>query len=337
MLAAILEAVFELLARVSLVYSVVTAIRNIIFGDALNKDLVTAEERIAVGYSLWTDTSVGFYALKAAIDALTPVTLPTSPPPGYGVDEDSIAAAVWGYSSPFVHSYPASYMFSSMFEFASRSSGATLLPSNSNPLFLVSGWRSALDGPEYENPWPTVNLTSVLADDTVTSWLEREEPLWTWIPWNDGGYVGATDYTHNNGPTAVCRFNDADFEQVKRDLNLLPSFNAPVYPGVSGITTGTPVAIADSVDVPGPLHGVIVVITGVPPKQGYFSFGSLISWRNVGAISFVSDTGSAEYAQTLGFSAGMYLPKTMVLAASAVVRTTGGVTGTLTPFTINSA
>jgi len=115
-----------------------------------------------------------------------------------------------------------------------------------------------------------------------------------------------------------------------------PIATPPVWPGLAKATLGTPVALATGVTIAEAMDGVIVNIASAPTKQGYFTFDDVRSWRNIGAVSFYSDTGAQEYPQGLGFESALYCPKVMVRAAGVKVRCASGVTGTVTPWTINA-
>lgn len=110
----------------------------------------------------------------------------------------------------------------------------------------------------------------------------------------------------------------------------------PIWPGLARVTVGTGVPIATGFNVPGPLDGVIVNITGVPPNTGQYSFNGSPSWTHIGALAFVTDNGQKEFAQSFGFESAIITPKTMVQAASAVGRAKQGLAGTVYPWTIHS-
>jgi hypothetical protein len=114
-----------------------------------------------------------------------------------------------------------------------------------------------------------------------------------------------------------------------------PIATPPVWPGLAKATLGTPVSLATGVTITEAMDGVIVTVTGAPTKQGYFTFDDARSWRNIGALSFYTDTGAQEYPQSLGFESAIYCPKVMLRAAGVKVRCASGVTGTVTPWTIS--
>jgi hypothetical protein len=97
---------------------------------------------------------------------------------------------------------------------------------------------------------------------------------------------------------------------------------------------GTPVDISLTFTIDGPLAGVIVALTAYPTLKGHYDYDDYIQALKIGALTFVSDNGDAEYVQALGFMNEVYVPKNMTQAASCKFRTVSGVTGTVTPFTI---
>jgi hypothetical protein len=82
------------------------------------------------------------------------------------------------------------------------------------------------------------------------------------------------------------------------------------------------------------MDGVVVQLTGVPTDKAFFSYGTLVSFRNIGQIVFLNDDGYAESVQTLGLTHAFYVPRTMKKAAEVRWRVVGGVTGTIRPFSV---
>src|SRR6185295_18764770 len=99
-------------------------------------------------------------------------------------------------------------------------------------------------------------------------------------------------------------------------------------------TIGTPHALADQLTITAPMDGVSIVIDSTPARLSFWQFDDLRSYRNVGALSFFTDDLDQEPAQSIAFDEGVYTPKHMVRAAGVKIRLTGGVTGTIYPWTI---
>lgn len=111
---------------------------------------------------------------------------------------------------------------------------------------------------------------------------------------------------------------------------------APVWPGLANVNLGVPVSISESFTVTGPCDGVIIDISSVPTKLGYYWYDTQRSYRNLGSLSFYDDQGHQEYAITLGFTTAVYCPKTMRSAAGCRIRMAAQVVGTVTPWTVKT-
>lgn len=179
-----------------------------------------------------------------------------------------------------------------------------------------------------------LDLTTILASDaTAYDWASRVYPDAGFFLSNQG-FPAIAD----PGANTVFWYIDLDqmrWLQLKQVLGLTPAaILPPIWPGVAGVTLGSSVALAPGVTVTGPLSGVLIALTSVPADKAFFTFDGTLSYRNLGALTFTSDNGDNELPQPLGFTSALYLPKTMQSAAAVIVRTTGGVVGTITPFTI---
>jgi hypothetical protein len=298
----------------------------------------------------------GLFAIKTAVDTLTtnlaadtasilaaigtpqqtgsPVTLPTTPPSGYGsVDAVTIAAAVW-----------AQVGATSGHEMGDLQEDAASFPSNfelwNNQVQFnqYAGWT-----PVWSSLWseqityggvvPVLDWTTVLATDlTPVDWLNRVAGF-TIVSDFGGGCPGATD-TFGNVIYAPWLNTPTFLELRDKQLGLGKLRVAPVWPGLANVTLGTPVALATGVTITAAMDGVLIDITSAPAKQGFFTFDTAISYRNIGAIAFFSDDNQEEFPQLLGFTQAVYCPKTMEHAAGVVLRTSADVTGTITPFTL---
>lgn len=123
----------------------------------------------------------------------------------------------------------------------------------------------------------------------------------------------------------------ADLATIKAGLGS-ETFHPPVWPGLAHVTMGAPVALGSSLVIPGPMHGIRVEITGTDPGTGFYDYDVDRCWRNIGAVSFVSDVGDHEHWQPLGFSRCVYVPQTMTYAASCKLHLGRGPVGTITPW-----
>jgi hypothetical protein len=107
---------------------------------------------------------------------------------------------------------------------------------------------------------------------------------------------------------------------------------APVWPGVGDATLGTPAALTAQLVLDGPMHGVLVNVTVPPTHSGRISLGGQIFDYKSGEIAFVSDNGFIEPWQYIGWRQGLYTPKRMSQASSALFRILSGCEGTARTF-----
>ena len=94
---------------------------------------------------------------------------------------------------------------------------------------------------------------------------------------------------------------------------------------------GTSMAISPGMTIPGPLHGLIVAITGVPTGANFFSFDGDLSYRNLGQVTLQDDNGQLEQATSLRFTRALYCPHPITVAATARLRSSYAATGTAPP------
>lgn len=300
-----------------------------VFGlEPLQAQLATFQATTAL------DVTAILAAIAAAQQTGSPVTLPTTPPTGYGFDPVGDTASIWGFIDSQT-SQPTITLVSVAYSEATAREGQTSIDQRRSPYFDVFQEGIANYDQGYPSWYPPKFDTSALSrSDTVLSILAASNPTITFTLMPDAQhyrYVGL-------GPTnvtVICRVDDAWLAALKDSvLGPLTSIGAPIWPGLTGVTLLTPVAIATTLTITEVCSGCIVTILGVPTKQGQFLLGDLVSWRNAGALAFVDDNGEAEYPQNLGFEDAVYLPKSMVSASAIVLRASPGVTGTVTPFTI---
>jgi len=109
----------------------------------------------------------------------------------------------------------------------------------------------------------------------------------------------------------------------------------PTWPGLDGVTLGSPVPITGDMTVAGPLDGVVWAITAYPTASPKYSIGGHDSWRNLGIASFTTDHGDVERFQTVSFDAGVLTPQAIITPAACVLHWVAGVEGTVTPWTVD--
>lgn len=263
----------------------------------------------------------------------SPVTLPTTPPAGYGGPSSStIASDVWAYKR--LAGVQDTYSFVT-------AAGGLPTFMNEAGLYMPSadaqywGWFGPWDEPFGNQPRAatvhTINASTILpTDSTMLSWLQRVYPSDGWF--DAGGGLPAMNDTGGSGEW-VCTMSPLEFIYHKSGFGGGSSVVVPpVWPGLANVTLGTSQPLADGLVIVGPLSGVILTITGVPPATPFYGFGTRLSYKWLGGITFVDDNGQAEEAQPLGFDNLIITPRKMAQAASAVLRLKSGTTGTIQPF-----
>jgi hypothetical protein len=98
---------------------------------------------------------------------------------------------------------------------------------------------------------------------------------------------------------------------------------------------GTPVALTSALDVDTPMDGVLIALSSVPPGKPTYLLGSALGTAHIGQVTFISDNGDLEYPQNLSFANEVYCPLAMTHAAGVRLRCVPGVSGTVTPWTLN--
>lgn len=137
-----------------------------------------------------------------------------------------------------------------------------------------------------------------------------------------------------NGPTILDILNDLkDLLQPSSAPLLVP----PIWPGETGIEWGEPIAIESNLPVPGPMHGVVVHVTGCQGGTRYFDYDGVKAWSHLGALAFQTDHGDLEPFQPLGYEHGIYCPRVMRSAMACRLYRSRNVRGTVTPWKIKPA
>lgn len=263
-----------------------------------------------------------------------PVTLPSRPPAGYGGPAPSdVATAVWDFASPTYGQQMIQVQDESFRVHQNMSATYAAFPTDFRKpgWWVAANWLSALP-PSDSSFLPTVDYTTILPTDaTPSDWLNRVYPGLFFTAGQDGR-------PFTSDPTAdafwFLELPQWEFDALKTQLQPLAVAGAPVWPGLAKVHLGAPVAFAGTFTVAGPMHGIIVDITSVAPRFGLFNYGGMPSYRNIGSFTFTDDRGEAEHYTALGFIHGVYAPRTMVEAASALFRADPSVVGTVTPWTI---
>jgi hypothetical protein len=317
-------------------YAINTAVQEILaievdptFGPQATRN--TIDTNAALATIQYNDLVARITAVQQGTD---PVILPTIPPAGYGGggSADDIAATVWNDARWFGGD-AAFTELESAGSLAENIDNYSLLPMEFSPWFLFSGrWSSpGLSGPSPTTPDP--DAANIVPGDTLLSWLLREAPAFSWVLGAQGAdTVSAPDL--NGVGYWIAKLTATEFTILTSAHSVIPTFTAPVWPGIANVTLGTPVALSVALTVAEPMDGVLVELTSVPTPRGYYSYDGLKAYQQIGALTFISDDSDAEYIQSLGFTSAVYCPKLMTRAAAVKVRTAPGVVGTITPWVV---
>lgn len=353
----------QLLQLLVRVYSIVSNVLNIVTGiqsaqsaqstaiqaDAIKAD--TEEIKLKINDSTFglaqintnvlaiiTDLTADFDALSAQITALqgtvdAGVTV-TTVTTGAG---DQVAAQVWDWPIPTEGTVAQVCLANAHYYALYRSNYQNPIQVDELGLsyyYLTGNWNvPAQADPDPDAPLPLDFTQIISSDNTVLDFVNRIYPG-TFVTLGNG--LPAIPDPGSNTYFWVVNIPDDQFLVLKEaalGAGVTPAA-APIWPGLDGVTLGTPVDISLTFTVDGPLAGVLVALTAVPTLKGHYDYDGLDQSLKIGALTFVSDNGDAEYVQALGFTTEVYVPKNMSFAASCKVRTVSGVTGTVTPFTI---
>lgn len=271
---------------------------------------------------------------------LQPVTLPDTPPVGYG---GASAFDVWGY-------FQAPILETCLQQIQNAgAAGRQILMNNTGLPTLDSPWFTMQTGTSqtawqftYNRPRFHPNLVTS-GQDAVTA-LQSQNTGWTvfYQTGNPLDYVQLFHPGQNPGELYQFVIPGAMWNAFLVDIGVAPPTStptAPVWPGLAKVIMGATVNItpADSgLTVPGPMQGVITTISSVPSPIGYYSFDGDRSYVHLGGIAFQGDDGQDEEAQPMTFGAQIICPRAMATAAAAKVRVKSGTTGTITPWTVAS-
>lgn len=280
------------------------------------------------------DTASLLVAISDLTDGTTPVSLPVSPPTGYGASSLSdIADAVWSYSifplGGGARYYLAAagnyggYQKFQLFEGADNTYFYPLMPDVFWP-FGVSA------------DYPRFDPSDILVSETLLTCMARQNPAFScaWWTYTDGA-VKLTGPGGSDVEDWITTLDETRFQFIKSLIFPINSIEiAPNWPGLAKVTLGTPVAITPGLTITTPMDGVIVTITSVTANKPSLAYGSELAYKFIGGLSFVSDNGQVEPFQQLAFTNALYCPREMTRAASVVLRADASVVGTVTPWVI---
>jgi len=343
----ILSAVLEVLGLTSAAITVLNFIKNEVPNFAREHTQYGIESQVNTIAVDLADGSYGLNALlvtmgtykddiltavAAAQQATNPVILPTVPPTGYGGGSGATAADVWAYPSAIGAGTANDRLDNASITAAAMGNAQIVLPLGGNPNYGIAGTWWDIYGPNSFTGNPYFPYGNIRSTDSLGAFLERESGYTGWAFGGNGYWSvsqgGGTTFRY------VCLISQTAFYAIQADLF---AFNpvvivAPVWPGIASVTLGTPVTLTAATTVTGPLHGVIVSLSAVPPGKPTYTLGAKVATAHIGQVAFEDDNGEMEYPQNLSFAAQVYCPQSMVQASFAVLRCVPGVVGTVTPW-----
>lgn len=292
---------------------------------------------------------------KQAIST-TPVLLPSPAPPEYHAYTPT---EIWAGANSVYDPYmgPLSFVRDDLLIEAVEA-GWTQAYTNGLRPFACHDFSLISDRPEFAAiamregwngdpiPWPTsVDWSTWIPGDSLVAFLNQQMPTWTWSYWSDSNGISPVAVAWvQTGEQFILfwRCNVADWELPWRSgkwaTQLAESNPRPLaYPGPDGVTFATGVAITPSLFVEAAMHGCVVNVVDWPTRITPWTFGGKLSIRGLGFASFVSEDGYAEPQQKVMCPTSLLTPTAMVKAGGCAFQFMSGVTGTVTPYTIDGA
>ncbi len=200
---------------------------------------------------------------------------------------------------------------------------------NGNPFFVVEWPGSPITNLSTSFAYPTPDWTAIGSYTSVVDWLNGTDTSGrTWSLDADSGL--ATTYDTLAGEQWFA------MRCLLRDTDLYPTagVGAPIWPGLAGVTLGTPVAITEPTIIAGPMDGILITLDTADPGAGQWAVDTFTSWRYAGYVVFLSAEGHADTTQFLGPADNVFCPKGMAHADSCVVYLNKISTATVTPWTL---
>ncbi len=280
------------------------------------------------------DVTAILTAIAACQQTGVAVTLPDPAPSGYGgASLGDTSDAVWGFITGFPSGTALGALAEIRYDAVGRGDAGA-----SYPVTSFSEW--SISGPFYDPrfiPDPPNNVllldysTILSSDATADDWVHRVYPSANWtIPRRQTITLQGDDGFFYSMPW----LNQVVFDALKGSVAPSGAIAAPVWPGLAKVTLGTSVALSDAFTITETMDGVLVAITAAPVGRGSYDYDGVKSYQNVGSLSFFSDDGDQEFQLALGFTSAVYCPRAMAHAAGVRVRTSPGLTGTCTAWTI---
>jgi hypothetical protein len=261
--------------------------------------------------------------------------LPPTPPPGYG---GASASDVWNTPTGLgSETMGTLQQRSGVFALRVGEDSGVAFPSRSNPLFLLREFwdsyvnHSTSDAEFFLRDFHTDHM---LDYPTLLAFLNAYKGTDWSVSLDASGYYLLLYLPDLSADIQVLTsINEAQFAAIKAAAGAATP-TAPVWPGLAGVTLGTPVAVSPSFTVTTPMQGILMNLSAVGIKKTTFNISGEISHRGIGSLVFVDDHGEAEDFQPVHFENQIYVPKAMAEAASCHFNLDVDNVGTVTPFTI---
>lgn len=250
------------------------------------------------------------------------------------------ASAVWEYNlltRVLTRPYSADEALGNAFGLAIQQGYPLRYPLSNTRWFYAEQFADMADEQPITQQYVTADFSAILPADTIGDWLNRTEV--NYAPWAYDASRGQWTASVNTFPptvpvTVVCTLTEPEFALLK--LGLMPEQlqGPPVWPGLSGVTLGTPVALSGAVAIDQPMSGCIVEITSVRSGRWSHDFAGVMSWQKSVSLAFGDDDGDYEFPLVATMARTVVLPRSMAVAAHLRLTAYPDVVGTVTPFTI---
>jgi len=333
----------EILGKIAQALGLLNIINAFVSGNQLSptdrlllqatSDTIKAIDNGTYGLAAMTDQLDAIQATLATLQQSgVPVTLPTTPPSGYGVDTSTLPGLIWAYPDP-TSGQPAIDLLADAGLFVvNLANMEAQFPVNSSRFFSVTGTWWSDYGTNSSASDPIFPVANILPTDTLDVFLERES-FWTGWTQNGSGFW----IVNQAGGTApfyyICTLSDLDFINLRDSLTPASStFIPPVWPGIANVVLGSSVALSSALVVEGPMNGLLVHLSSTPPGKPTYLLGTELATAHIGQVAFQTDNDQMEYPQNLSFAEENYCPQTMVSAVNAMIRCVPGVSGYCTPW-----
>lgn len=272
------------------------------------------------------DSEMGdYYALLSSQLSTTqqagsPVTLPSSPPTGYG--GGASALEVWTYPIPSSNDTLAADVLAQAGNFGLvMGLMQTLVPySGAAGILVYDNWQEFPIQPPVSVP--SADTSTILSTDaTLTDWWNRVNPDYP-VQFLDGlGRPVFYSTTPGDGTFYVVDIPAWLFPYIRDGFGGTSGNLAPIWPGEANVT------YHDDTPVVNPLTVIDVAMDGlewgfdtVAAKAAYYDFGHRKSFKSLGLVAFYNDDDQTyEPAQPIGFQQGLIVPKTMKRAAGVSI------------------